>query len=681
MRVRAGVRDFPVQILMFGGRLAGFATALAVGMLAPGGAQARTAYVAPCGDDAWSGDSAVCAAPDGPKRTIGAALSTSGIGDEIILAEGVYAGAGNTALTIDISNLHIRGAIAGGVTIAGDDAAFGFSIVNATSVLIEDVVFSHCRDQVGGAIHITGAEAVVRGCEFTSCRATGTASTRSGGAIAAINSTLVIEYCRFADNSAAAGGGALYLRNTAGHFSGCAFVQNFAEGAAAGAGGGAILLEQSAPVIDTALFDRNVSSIGGGGAVYLRSASAPVLVDCVFHGNHAAGTNANGGAVFSLPQNSCSPTIVGCTFEANVAVLRGGALSLSGGVPSISDCRFLSNYGPAGGGAILLDRVDGTIVDRCDFRLNYCSQDQVSSGGAVAGQGNASFTLRSARLVQNSAAYGAAVSVSGTSTSAHVENSLIADNTCHDVRSASDESLSGGALTVQAGARAFVVNCTIAGNSAPGFGGGIAVSGAGRAELRNSVLSSNNAALGGAGAALMLPTIATGGTLFVEDSVLAGAGAAVSGNSAGGLEYGEGVITDDVVFLAPQIGDYRLAVDSIGVDAGNNLSVPMAVATDLNGLPRVVDAPFSPDTGVGLPPIVDMGAFERQVIRAADANCDGVVDNFDIEPFVLALLDPESYLLAFPLCEPVGGDSNGDGRLDNFDIDPFVACLLTFGCP
>ncbi|MBL8879706.1 MAG: SUMF1/EgtB/PvdO family nonheme iron enzyme [Phycisphaerales bacterium] len=65
----------------------------------------------------------------------------------------------------------------------------------------------------------------------------------------------------------------------------------------------------------------------------------------------------------------------------------------------------------------------------------------------------------------------------------------------------------------------------------------------------------------------------------------------------------------------------------------------------------------------------------------ADMNCDGVVNNFDIDPFVLGLTDANAYEAAFPDCRLLNGDVNGDGVLNNFDIDPFVICLTNSGCP
>jgi hypothetical protein len=61
-----------------------------------------------------------------------------------------------------------------------------------------------------------------------------------------------------------------------------------------------------------------------------------------------------------------------------------------------------------------------------------------------------------------------------------------------------------------------------------------------------------------------------------------------------------------------------------------------------------------------------------------DVNCDGYINAFDIDPFVLALTDPAAYAAAFPDCNIMNADINGDGQINAFDIDPFVQ-LLTGG--
>jgi hypothetical protein len=58
-----------------------------------------------------------------------------------------------------------------------------------------------------------------------------------------------------------------------------------------------------------------------------------------------------------------------------------------------------------------------------------------------------------------------------------------------------------------------------------------------------------------------------------------------------------------------------------------------------------------------------------------DLNCDGRVNFGDINAFVLALVNPASYMLSYPECNILTGDTNGDGNVNFGDINPFVALL------
>ena len=62
--------------------------------------------------------------------------------------------------------------------------------------------------------------------------------------------------------------------------------------------------------------------------------------------------------------------------------------------------------------------------------------------------------------------------------------------------------------------------------------------------------------------------------------------------------------------------------------------------------------------------------------RRGDLNCDGVVDQFDIDPFVVALVNAAAYEVAYPECYVEAADCNADGAVNAFDIDPFVGLLL-----
>ncbi|MBL8878281.1 MAG: hypothetical protein JNG88_04095 [Phycisphaerales bacterium] len=69
----------------------------------------------------------------------------------------------------------------------------------------------------------------------------------------------------------------------------------------------------------------------------------------------------------------------------------------------------------------------------------------------------------------------------------------------------------------------------------------------------------------------------------------------------------------------------------------------------------------------------------------ADSNCDGSVNNFDIDCFVAAVVDQQNWIdlgCGANGCDYVCvNDANGDGAVNNFDIDSFVACVVGGGCP
>jgi hypothetical protein len=73
---------------------------------------------------------------------------------------------------------------------------------------------------------------------------------------------------------------------------------------------------------------------------------------------------------------------------------------------------------------------------------------------------------------------------------------------------------------------------------------------------------------------------------------------------------GDGNIGADPRFVGAEYGDFQLSDDSPCIDAGDNSSVVSTIGLDINGNPRFLDDPNVPDSGYGLAPIVDMGAYE-----------------------------------------------------------------------
>jgi len=138
-------------------------------------------------------------------------------------------------------------------------------------------------------------------------------------------------------------------------------------------------------------------------------------------------------------------------------------------------------------------------------------------------------------------------------------------------------------------------------------------------------------------------------------------------------DYGSSVdnIDADPLFVDPNAGDYRVAPESPGIDAGDSDAVPFAIDTDLDGLLRFADRLATPDTGHGTPPIVDMGAYEYQCV--GDLDGDGQINLPD-----LALLLAHYGTTADATY--ANGDLDFDGDVDLSDLSALLA-VYGMTCP
>jgi len=96
---------------------------------------------------------------------------------------------------------------------------------------------------------------------------------------------------------------------------------------------------------------------------------------------------------------------------------------------------------------------------------------------------------------------------------------------------------------------------------------------------------------------------------------------------------------------------------------------------DYLGLAVIGDAayPVYLDTSSGDP---DIYVRIVQTGLKGDMNCDGVIDTEDVEPFVMALVDPAAYQAAYPACQILRGDMDSNGGVDGADIAGFLEVLL-----
>ena len=75
----------------------------------------------------------------------------------------------------------------------------------------------------------------------------------------------------------------------------------------------------------------------------------------------------------------------------------------------------------------------------------------------------------------------------------------------------------------------------------------------------------------------------------------------------------------------------------------------------------------------GLFPTYDEDGNLIRIDVAGDMNCDGRVNGLDIDPFVLALTDPNSYVSQYPDCDIMQADLNNDGSVNELDVRCFNA--------
>lgn len=380
----------------------------------------------------------------------------------------------------------------------------------------------------------------------------------------------------------------------------------------------------------------------------------PVLNRCHFEGNHAFGS---GGAIYSLSSN---PVLTDSTFVGNVADNLGGALHCLLSIPSFTGCVFEANVAEGFGGAIYSNTSTATFLD-CRFLANTGS-----SGGAIYSSWFAGLTLLNCTLNSNSAS-GSGGAVYLHDTNASFTNCVFSGNEAGSGAGISNTELLNYQTTV--------ANCTFGGNVAANQAGAFR-NFSGTMTVVNSVLWGNEPD--------SFTNDGIGASLTIEYSCVEG-GAAGSGNINEDPLWTDPAGPDGIVGTADD--DYRLGSQSPCIDAADNSSVPAddfdldgdsdltePIPVDANWEPRFVDDPETEDTGLGSPPIVDMGAQEFQIPTDAcpgDANNDGFVDPLDTG-YVLARFGCS--VDENPACAMA--DQNADGAVDPLDVG-FV--LARFG--
>jgi predicted outer membrane repeat protein len=460
------------------------------------------------------------------------------------------------------------------------------------------VVLSGTREDHpnSAVIHVLTADSVtgvaLDGLEITGGRAIGSGNTREdvGGGLLALDSVITISRCSFYGNTAINEGGAVYLERSNGTLTEVELTQNVADRGAAlfgrrssvvvrqssvagnstssqgfGSGAGVHLTEEP---FDGQTEIRNSSFLnnhatGPGGAVVV-GATSTIISDSSFAGN----TGLHGGAIVA---DSFSGTISNCAFSSNESAESGGAIRVIGGTATIIDSSFTQNRARNGGG-LDLSRANLVIAG---LVLQDNQADEVG-GGIRLSESNA--TIERCWFQDNTAAWGGAAALV-TESSPTVKSCLVVRN---------HASLGGGAFFNDYLSSPDIINCTIFDNATGGPSGGALYSQVSSYPVViNSILWAN------------FPD-----SHFEELSSTFFAYCDVQDL----LEPGSGNLSVDPGFVDPDALDLHLGAGSPCIDSARGDEAP---GTDYDGFARI-DDPATPNSGSGVPPYADIGAFEHQ---------------------------------------------------------------------
>ena len=571
-----------------------------------------------------------------PGESIQAAIDIANPGDEILVQPGLY----NEIINFLGKTIELRSS--GGPDVTTIDGA-------------------SLADTVVRCVSGEGAETLLEGFTITGGETTG-----SGGGMLNDGSNPTVTNCIFRGNTVIAfddgGGGGMGNINASPIITGCVFDDNLADGFKRGAG---MFNDGGGPIVTNCTFIDNLNDgFEDGGGMYNRNANT-IVSGCTFIGNTVSGFESGGGVCnqggepqfldcefeFNIAGNgggiqntSSSPLILNCTFASNATLNTSGAVrNSSGAAPRIDSCTFVDNSSEIGG-AMDNSGSGPAVIVNCTFQANWADY----AGGVR--------NFESSPFFANCTFDGNIGNINGggmrnTGASPTLVNCLFVDNTTTTV---------GGAMRNVSESAPNIVNCTFVRNHAGDSGGGVYTL-ASSPVIANCILRENSDS-GGMDESAQVHV--SSGTATVQSSCVQGGWSGAGSNN----------IDADPQFVNPKNDDFALAPGSPCIDAADNSAVPPDLADldddddlleptplDLLGAARFVDDPDTADTGLGAPPLTDMGAIEFQVASCtADLNGDGVVNAADLA-VILGNWGP------IPPGDPAA-DLNGDGTIGPADL-------------
>ncbi|HUU97115.1 MAG TPA: right-handed parallel beta-helix repeat-containing protein [Phycisphaerae bacterium] len=681
----------------------------------------------------------VCWDGSGDYRTIQEGIDAAGDGDEVVVCDGTYTGAGNKDLDFHGKAITVRSENGPDNCIIDCQAdefdlhrGFHFHSGETPLSLVEGLTITNGYAGDGGGIYCTeGSGPTISNCVVTNntahdpmeggrgggiccryesnatiseCTITGNDSSIDGGGVycgEASNATVI--NCTISENRAVDNGGGLCCRCSAPMITGCTVAANTASREHGGRGGGIGCYESAPTINDCTIVGNAAADLGGG--VYCDEGSDATIGDC------AIGSNTAGSAGGGVACRNSTATIAGSTISDNSGADAGGVyafygcltvtdseilgnnsagfycggITIIGGAARIEKCTIKGNEGSPGswwGGGVCC-RGSNTRISDC-----VISENVVGYGGGLMFMLDDDSVIRNCLIIGNqSEAAGGGVHCEDSSPT--ISNCTITANTAG----------SGGGLSCWTSSSPVVANCTITGNTASIGGGVHCVESS--PTMRNCTVSANTAHYGISGGVYCYyshPRI-TNCVLWDDkpEEIRLGGGSdlIVSYSDVQGGWPGAGNIDADPLFVDPdgpdddpntwEDNDFHLSAGSPCIDAGCNWAVPPDTADlDEDGdtseyTPLDLDGEGrffdDPDTG-------DTGCgcppiVDMGAYEFGDAGPQPCPGDLDCDR-VVGHSDLGIFLRAWHISDE--GDLNCDGETDHADL----GILLTYwgaGCP
>jgi hypothetical protein len=331
--------------------------------------------------------------------TIQAALNGAAAGDEIIVRDGVYRGAGNKDLDFGGKALTLRsehGADRCFIDCEGSGRGFDFSSGESADSVLDGFSIINGSATYGGGIYCSSSSSPT----ITNCSIMANYGGNYGGGIYCSSSSPTIINCSIAANTANEGGG-VYCLSSSPTITDCSIRAN----RALSYGGGISCNSSSSPTITNCSIMANNAVLWGGGIECY--SSSPTITNCSITANNGGGS---GGGIDCDALSS--PAITNCSFTANTVSDGGGGIFCSDSSMTITNCSFTANtagFGGDGGGIYFFN--SSMIITNCLIMANtagsggglYCdlSSPTITNCSITANIGSATFFDTSFPVITN----------------------------------------------------------------------------------------------------------------------------------------------------------------------------------------------------------------------------------------------------------------------------------------